>query len=127
MKDKAVMFLAGLGVGAAAAVLMAPTNGDELRGRIRDGANRTRDRLKPGAIRDSVRSTVNDVMHRGQQALSDITPESTDALKSKVHDGIDDAAEATKKFSDRTIDKSADLARQAGKNMERAGKRLQEA
>lgn len=126
MKDKAVMFLAGLGVGAAAAVLLAPTAGDELRDSIRDGANRTRDRLRPSAIRDSVRNTVNDVMHRGQQALNDLTPESTDALKSKVHDGIDDAAEATKKFSDRAIDKSTDLARHAGKSMERTGKRLQE-
>src|SRR5450432_2442321 len=100
MKDKAVVFLAGLGVGAAAAVLLAPTTGDALRGRIRDGANRTRESLKPAAIRDS----VSHVIKRGQQALTDkFSPVKTEELKSKMHDGIDDAAEATKKLSDRAI------------------------
>jgi gas vesicle protein len=124
MKDKAVIFLAGLGVGAAAAVLLAPTAGDELRDRIRDGATRTRDRLKPAAIRDSVGNAIK----RGQQALSEkFSSDKTEELKSDMRDGIDDAAEATKKLSDRAIDKSTDLAHRAGKSMERTGKRLQEA
>jgi gas vesicle protein len=42
-------FLAGLGVGAAAGILLAPASGDQTRDKIGDLANRTSDALKDRA------------------------------------------------------------------------------
>jgi hypothetical protein len=47
-------------------------------------------------------------------------------LKDKAKDKVDAAAKAVKKASDKAIDKSKDLTHQAGKAVEKGGKRLQE-
>jgi hypothetical protein len=54
-------------------------------------------------------------------------PKSMSDLKDKAKEKIDDAADATKKASDKVIDKSKDVAHSAGKKMEEGGKRLQDA
>lgn len=46
-------------------------------------------------------------------------------LKDKAKDKVDAAAEALKKTSDNVIDKSKDLAHDAGKAVEQGGKRMQ--
>jgi gas vesicle protein len=56
---------------------------------------------------------------KGAQRLSDI--------KDKVKDSIDDAADATKKAVDKVVEKSKDAAHKAGEQLERGGKRLQDA
>ena len=54
-----------------------------------------------------------------EKAMSDV--------KGKVKDKIDDAAEATKKAVDKVVDKSKDAAHKAGEQLEKGGKRLQDA
>jgi F0F1-type ATP synthase membrane subunit b/b' len=56
---------------------------------------------------------------RGQKSMSDI--------KDKVKSKIDDAADATKKAVDKVADKSKEVAHKAGEQLERGGKRLQDA
>lgn len=56
---------------------------------------------------------------RGQKAMSDI--------KDKVKSKIDDAADAAKKALDKAADKSKEAAHKAGEQLERGGKRLQDA
>lgn len=48
-------------------------------------------------------------------------------LFEKAKDGIDEAAGATKRCVDQVVDRSKDFAHSAGKKMEEAGKRLQDA
>jgi hypothetical protein len=47
-------------------------------------------------------------------------------LKDKAKDKVDAAAKVVKKAGDKAIDKSKDLTHQAGKAVEKGGKRLQE-
>jgi len=97
--DRLAIFLTGVGVGVAGALLYAPNTGDDLRKRLAKGAN-----------------CAND---RGNELMGD--------LKSKVTDKIDDAATAAKKTAGQVIDKSKDVAHNAGKKVEEAGKKMQEA
>jgi hypothetical protein len=48
-------------------------------------------------------------------------------LKDKAKEKIDDAADATKKATGRVVDKSKSVAHDAGKKIEKGGKRLQDA
>ena len=48
-------------------------------------------------------------------------------LKEKTNDKIDQAASAAKKAAGDVIDKSKEVAHQAGKKLEEGGKRLQDA
>ena len=47
-------------------------------------------------------------------------------LKDKAKKKIDGAADATKKATDKVIDKSKDVAHSTGRKMEEGGKRLQD-
>ena len=47
-------------------------------------------------------------------------------LKEKAKNKVDEAAKAVKKTSDKVVDKSKDLTHQAGKTVEKGGKRMQE-
>lgn len=48
-------------------------------------------------------------------------------LKDKAKEKIDGAADATKKASDRVVDKSKSVAHDVGQKIEKGGKRLQDA
>ena len=97
--DRLAIFLTGVGVGVAGALLYAPNTGDDLRKRFAKGAN-----------------CVDD---KGNQIMSD--------FKDKVKDKIDDAAVAAKKAAGQVVDKSRDVAHNAGKKVEEAGKKFQDA
>jgi gas vesicle protein len=97
--DRLAILLTGVGVGVAGALLWAPNAGEETRRRLTKGANSMGD--------------------RGNQIMSD--------LKDKVTDKIDDAAAAAKKAAGQVIDKSKDVVHNAGKKVEEAGKKLQDA
>jgi hypothetical protein len=47
-------------------------------------------------------------------------------VKDNANDKVDAAAKAVKKASDKAIDKSKDMTHQAGRAVEKGGKRLQE-
>jgi hypothetical protein len=55
----------------------------------------------------------------GKEKMSD--------LKDKLKEQIDDAAEATKKALDHAVDKTKDITHEIGKQIEKGGKRLQDA
>ena len=59
------------------------------------------------------------MLRRGEKKMSDV--------KDKLKNKIDDAAEASKKAVDKVVDKSKDAAHKAGEQLERGGKRLQDA
>jgi len=110
------IFLAGMGVGVAAAMVVMD---DGLRTRLgkglRAGSQRVTDAVSdPQAAWDAVRNTVVD---NGAQALNDATQE----LKSKINE----AAGATRKMAEDAAGKSRDLAHRAGDQMERGAKVLQ--
>jgi gas vesicle protein len=120
-------FLAGLGLGVAASVLLAPEAGSKTRGRIRDIASRAGDAVKAGAehlgaaeeIVEKCNLTWREEHNERSKTLSD--------MKDKAKEKIDDAADAAKNAAGRVIDKSTDVAHSAGEKMEEGGKRLQDA
>ena len=128
-KDNSLMmFFAGVGIGVAGTLLLAPSSGREMRSRIRGSANRGGDYLRQQA--DSWKSSVDDAVAAGQQAFHESVSKGADSvsnLKDKVKDKIDDASERAKDTADNAIDKTRELAHQAGKSMEKGGKRLQDA
>jgi len=67
-----VTFLFGLGVGAVAALLLAPKAGDELRGDIADGVN---DRV------NQARNTVKKIGKRAQSVVDDANDRLQDAVE----------------------------------------------
>ena len=99
-----VSLLAGLGVGMAAALLLAP---DKTRRRIRDKANRASGLFKERA---------ETLFQNGHQEMS----RTMTGLRDKAKEKIDDAA-------DQIVVKSRDVAHNMGKKMQVAGKRLQNA
>jgi gas vesicle protein len=96
--DRLAIFLTGIGVGVAGAFLCAPNAGDETRRRLIKGAN-----------------SLNE---KGNQLVSDV--------KERVTGKIDDAACAAKQAAGQVLDKSRDVAHDAGRKIEEAGKKLQE-
>jgi hypothetical protein len=62
-------FGAGMLTGAAAAMLLSPKRGDELRASIRQGFERAVARAKPGARGDVHETEPNEVLERGDTSL----------------------------------------------------------
>jgi gas vesicle protein len=121
-------FLAGLGLGVAASVLLAPEAGGKTRGRIRDIASRAGDGLKAGA--EHLGDAAEDVLEKCKLTWRDEQNERSKTMsdmKDKAKEKIDDAADAAKNAAGQVIDKSKDVAHSAGKKMEEGGKRLQDA
>jgi len=100
----------GIGIGVAAALLVMNR---ELRSRLAEAWSNGSQRIS------RVLPDPDAIWNRGEKAMSDVT----DKLKNK----IDDASDAGKKVVDKVVDKSKDAAHQAGKHLERGGKRLQDA
>ncbi len=113
-KDNSLLvFFAGLGVGVAATLLFAPASGSELRSRLRNGAGKTGDYLKQQA--NSIMEPLEDAVTAGKQAFNETVSNAMSNLN------------AAGDVIDQSIDKSKDLAHQAGKTLEKGGKRLQNA
>lgn|ERR1035438_10156619 len=120
-------FLAGLGVGVAASVLLAPKSGAETQTRIREIANRAGTALNTkakdltaaatGAVQDAKR-TMQQGQNQANQAIND--------FKNKAHQTIDDATDATKSATGQAVDKSRNAVHVAGEKMEVGGKMLQD-
>ncbi|HTD43054.1 MAG TPA: hypothetical protein VK687_02695 [Bryobacteraceae bacterium] len=114
-------WVAGLGVGIAAAILFAPAAGYKTRRRLRENADRATALFKERA--DMFTSAAGEVLQNGHQEIS----RTMNDLTGKAKETIDVAADATKKAADQVVDKSRDVAHHMGKKMEEAGKRLQNA
>jgi gas vesicle protein len=114
-------WLAGLGVGVAAAILFAPAAGYKTRRRLRENADRATALFKERA--EMFTSSAGEVFQNGHQEIS----RTMNDLTGKAKEKIDDAADATKKAADQVVGKSKDVAHHMGKKMEEAGKRLQNA
>ena len=71
-------FLAGLGVGAAGALLYAPASGGETRQRIRDTASSGSQAIRDRA--DTLKQQANEVLDRGAQVVDRAKREVTDAV-----------------------------------------------
>jgi hypothetical protein len=101
---------AGIGIGVAATLLLMNR---ELRTRLAEAVSNGSQRLSEAF------SDPDATWNKGEKAMSDV--------KDKLKNKIDDAADAGKKVVDKVVDKSRDAAHQAGKHLERGGKRLQDA
>ncbi len=115
--DSLLMFLAGVGIGAAAAVLLAPYPGTETRQRIREGASQAGDHLKEHA--EKLSNAAQSVVAKGKRTWADTEErgsQAVDELQGKVERKIDQVA-----------DRSRSVAHDAGVKMEQGGRRLQDA
>lgn len=101
---------AGIGIGVAATLLVMNR---ELRTRIAEALSNGSQRVSEAF------SDPEATWNRGERAMSDV--------KDKLKNKIDDAADAGKKVVDKVVDKSKDAAHEAGKHLEKGGKRLQDA
>jgi gas vesicle protein len=123
MKDNTItIFLTGLGIGAAAALILAPHSGAELRGRIRRRADEALDYAKDRA--NAVADQVHTAVAGGKRNLGDQAAELESAvshLGDKAKDTVDHAARVAKKATDRILAKSKDLTDQAITAMENEG------
>ena len=126
--DSLVLFLAGLGLGGVAAVLLASEAGRKTRHRVSDIARRTADAIQTQAV--NLGETAEDVIQQGTSTWirhENKRSETMSDLKDKAKEKIDVAAEAAKKATEIVIDKSKDAAHSAGQKLEEGGKRLQDA
>lgn len=126
--DSLVPFLAGLGFGAVAAVLLAPETGRNMRHRVNDIARRTADGIQTQAV--NFGGAAEDVIEQGISTWTrqeNKTSETMSDLKDKANEKVDAAAQAVKKSAERVIDKSKDAGHSAGQKLQEGGKRLQDA
>ena len=121
-------FLAGLGVGIVATVLLVPEAGRKTRNRIGGIAGRAADALKTRTR--NLRGTAESLLQEGKSTWKNQEVkrrETMSDLKDKANEKIDDAAAAAKKAAGKVVDTSKDVAHSAGKKLEEGGKRLQDA
>ena len=62
------LFTAGVGIGAAAALLFAPRAGKHTRRRLRNSANRTLNRLEE--VRDDVRACMSELVDETSEVIA---------------------------------------------------------
>jgi gas vesicle protein len=123
-----IPFLAGIGVGVVATVLLVPEAGRKTRNRIGDIAGRAADTLTARAR--NLGDWTEDVLQKGKSTWNEQEikrRETMSDLKDKAKEKIDDAADAAKKAAGKLVDTSKDVAHGAGKKLEEGGKRLQDA
>jgi gas vesicle protein len=126
--NSAVLFLAGMGVGVAAAIVLAPVAGRRTRSRIgefvRPVANAIETRAK------DLSAAAGELVQEGKLSLRDkhdSAHETMSGLKDKAKNKIDDAVEASTKAAHKVVDESKDAAHSAGQKLENVGNRLQDA
>ena len=126
--DYITPFLAGVGIGVAVSVLLAPEAGGKTRSRIRDIASGAGDALKERA--EDLGDAAADAFEEGKLAWSDPRNEGRQTmsdLKDKAEQKLEDAADATKTADDKLVHKSKEVAHSAGEKMEEGADRLQKA
>ncbi len=109
-QDGLQLLVAGIGIGVAATLFIKDR---ELRTRLGKALSERSQRASAALSKSEA------TWKHGEQAMSDV--------KDKLKNKIDDAADATKKMVDKVADKSKQAAHKAGEQLERGGKRLQEA
>ncbi|MFZ0885455.1 MAG: YtxH domain-containing protein [Candidatus Acidiferrales bacterium] len=72
-------FLVGIGIGAAAVLVLAPQAGDELRDNITDAIGDSVDQLRDGAKDFTQRSQK--VVETAKEQVQDVVDQGTDAFK----------------------------------------------
>ncbi|HUQ91197.1 MAG TPA: YtxH domain-containing protein [Bryobacteraceae bacterium] len=125
--DRMIWFVAGLGIGAAGALLAAPASGRETRARLRDRAEAAGDYMKQRT--EKLTESGAALISQGSQAVSETVARGRDVvsgLKEKIQGTYNEGSAAAKEATDAAVDKTRDLAHEAGRSMERGGKRLQE-
>ncbi len=104
------IFIAGIAIGVAAAVVLMD---EELRSQVgtmlRQGSTHVSDAL----------ADPQAAWKRGGEAMS--------GAKEKLTDTLNGAASAAKSAVDNVVDKSREAAHKAGEHLERSGRRLQDA
>jgi gas vesicle protein len=115
--DNMTTFLAGLGIGVAASMLLAPQSGPQTQKRIREFAGRAGDSLND--LGTAARTAVKGKQDEASQAFND--------LNNKAKRKIDETADAATTATGQIIDRSKDFAHTAGKKMETGGRMLQDA
>jgi gas vesicle protein len=126
--DSVIPFLAGLGIGVAAAVLFTPGTGHQNRKQIRDIASRAGDALTKRA--EDLGDVAADVLTKGKRAWTAEQKKDAKAvsvLKDQAQEKLDDVTRSAKTVVGQIVDKSKEVAHDAGKSLESGGKRLQEA
>lgn len=111
--DRLAMFVAGLGAGVAAGMLLAPYRGEELRQRMRSGASQAGGFLQENAAK--LRDAADGVLAQGKE------------FTDKAMDKIDGAAETARQAAVKVAGKSKDWIPEAGKKVQDGGKRMQDA
>jgi gas vesicle protein len=106
--DSVILFVAGLGIGATAALLLTPGSGIKNRRRLRKIANRAGVALKDSADDIGASKAVKDLNDQAKETL-------------------DAAASAAKATVNEIADKSSDVAHRVGKTLETGGRQLQDA
>lgn len=106
--DSVILFLAGLGIGAAATLLLTPDSGAKNRKGLRKIANRAGIALKKSADDIGASNAVKDLNDQAKETL-------------------DAAASVAKATATEIADKSTDVAHRVGKTLEAGGRRLQDA
>jgi gas vesicle protein len=126
--DHLAPFLAGVGIGVAASLLLAPQAGGDIRHRIQDIARRVGHGLKEGVEKlcDDATDVLRGLTMTGSRAEVGGGKTMKD-MKDKAKEKIADAAEGVRKAADKVVEKSKNIAHGAGKKMEEGGKRLQDA
>jgi gas vesicle protein len=126
-RDSVIPFLAGLGIGVAAAVLFTPGAGRQNRKQIRDIASRAGNALTKRA--GDLGDVAEDVLTKGKRAWTAELKKDAKAmsvLKDQAQEKLDDVARSAKTVADQIVDKSKEVAHDAGESLESGGKRLQE-
>lgn len=113
--ERLVCLLGGIGIGMIGGLLLAPASGRQTRkrlnGYLREGVEQGEELLDRGSHQ------IDASIDKGKRLASD--------LKEKVQDTIGDAACAARKVTDQVIDRAREAAHDAGKTIEKGGKRLQ--
>jgi gas vesicle protein len=115
------VLLAGVGVGAVAAMLLTRWSGAELRRSLRQQAENSSFYLKLHA--EDLAKRAEAAAAAGHQSVGSHLVEAKSAVRAtgtKAVDAINSAADAAARMADNLLDQSGDLARRAGKMVEQA-------
>lgn len=121
-------FVAGFGIGVAAAVLLAPNGGGKMRGRITQFVGGKTDALKREG--QDIGSAAVEALDRANVILNDQRKTSSELmgnLEEAAKHALDDASVALERAVDKVVASSKQAAHSVGKTLEDRGKRLQDA
>ena len=109
--DRMTLFLVGMGIGATAAILMAPASGEETRRKIKKRASDAADLVQDRA--NALKTSVTEMVTDAKQRMNDTLQKG----RAAVDKGLDTA--------DAAVAKSRDVTHKVGVQVEQVGKRMQ--